>query len=716
MSKIKNHRLTGCGQYCSSNIEHIGTRNETGGRQKVVMSFPNGSEIYPRVYQAENISIGGNDCDFLRVVLFCKGPGADKDSYRPRSDEKQWWGRRDALARCVSSFLFGGKPFEGQKTKKELVLFFDEDRSRLHMTVVDDNSMTMNAFPKEETLIKLWKQAAQNLHKEVSYKGLKCIIHVDPTLSFAPKSTKASSSTSKSSSIEKIDTKREVLEYIQKHCSLDFLRKNRINSHPDVVLRKTNRKALLKIWDTWTKQRQTTSDAQSGKGSDDDESSHSNRQLKTIFGELLQFPEEKIYGSSDSKTVSKEKNQIIAGTLHESSEEFPCFRFRSEEINEQSSRRTSYRVCLFLGAVRDMTSNENKVLGEICRASKVPFVGVRFGKVPEFTSKILSLLAFHHANRILGIAMKRLLDAMDAKKDQSHSTINDQEEQSQSTCLNVVCTVPKSSKEISIQMEDRDQIHWKLVRVIVCSLWRSKLVSSKSKIHHTNSLRLVFEDGVVVALDEREFVEKLASKHQAAPSEFQILTALIDEIDRQSKAQEPPPASSKAAKEWSRKKLAKRVVKSVLHTSPIAVTCTMGIEATATDELVSRFYDHAASMTSKANPKPDQSVLMIIDIADLSKDYRPSKRLEPDGAEEKPPREIYKQLLSASRKLGIPTIQQNIVPNTNDCLCWDWEAASIVAIQHMCYQNRVFARGCCLSSESDESSPPSGSKKRKKPS
>ena len=64
-----------------------------------------------------------NGCDFLRVVLFCKGKGADKDSYRPRSDEKQWWGRRDALARCVSSFLFGAQSKHGGKTKKELVLF-----------------------------------------------------------------------------------------------------------------------------------------------------------------------------------------------------------------------------------------------------------------------------------------------------------------------------------------------------------------------------------------------------------------------------------------------------------------------------------------------------------------------------------------------------------------------------------------------------------------
>ena len=665
---------------------------------------------------SENILMGKNDCDYLRVVLFCKGPGADKDSYRPKSDEKQWWGRRDALARCVSSFLFGVKPDGKQRTKKELVLLFDEDRARLHMTSDDDNG---DAFPKEETLIKLWKQAAQNLRKEVTYKGLKCTINMDPTLSLAPtsssgktsKSKKASSSASNSSSIEKIDTKREVLEYIQKHCSIDFLRENRINSHPDVVLRKTNRKALLKIWDTWTKQMQSSSDAKGSKH--DDETSHSNRQLKTIFNDLLQFPRDESCRSGDSTMTSNDNKQIIAGILHESADEFPCFRFGPEEIAEQSSRGTSYRVCLFLGAVRDMTFNENEVLRKVCETSKIPFVGIRFGRVPEFTSKILSLLVFHHAHGVLGSAMKRILDAMNKDKQHSQSLgIEDSEQPPQSTCLNIICTIPKSSKEISTRMEDRDQTHWRLVRVIVCSLWRSKLVSSKSRIRHTNTLRLVFEDGVIVVLNEREFVEQLASKHQAAPSEFQILKALIDEIDRQSKSEAPPPPSSKGDG-WSRKKLAKRLVKSILQTSPIAVTCTVGIESKATDELVSRFYDHTPHVVSKVNHQPNQGLLMVIGIPDDSKDFRSVKR---GDAEEKPPQEIYKQLLAASRKLKIPTMQQRVLPGTT--WCWDREAASIIAVQHMCYQNRVFARSCCLlrRSDGDESCPPSGGKKRKKPS
>ena len=56
-------------------------------------------------------------CETLRVVLLCKGRGADKASYRPHSsDESQWWGRRDALVRCAASFLFGpDDPMNGTK-------------------------------------------------------------------------------------------------------------------------------------------------------------------------------------------------------------------------------------------------------------------------------------------------------------------------------------------------------------------------------------------------------------------------------------------------------------------------------------------------------------------------------------------------------------------------------------------------------------------------
>ncbi|MGK3733455.1 MAG: hypothetical protein ACI8RD_000315 [Bacillariaceae sp.] len=67
-------------------------------------------------------------------------------------------------------------------TKKELVLLFDEDIARLHMTIDDDdddddddgggggNNDAM-VFPKEQIIIQLWKKSAQNLRKTVKFYG-----------------------------------------------------------------------------------------------------------------------------------------------------------------------------------------------------------------------------------------------------------------------------------------------------------------------------------------------------------------------------------------------------------------------------------------------------------------------------------------------------------------------------------------------------------------
>ena len=139
----------------------------------------------------------------------------------------------------------------------------------------------------------------------------------------------------------------------------------------------------------------------------------------------------------------------------------------------------------------------------------------------------------------------------------------------QPTYVNIICTIQKISIEITIDIEKRDQLHWRLVRVIVCSLWRSKLVStsssSSSQFCHTNTLSLIFDDGVVITLKEREI---------AAPCEYQLLTALIQEIDRYHESHESqPPQSTKPQKltdnssdnsGWSKNKLAKRLVNEVL--------------------------------------------------------------------------------------------------------------------------------------------------------
>ena len=67
-----------------------------------------------------SIDDGSCESSSLTVVLMCKGRGSD--SFRPNRDESQWWSRRDALVRCVASFLFSGTGWN-----KTLICIFGDD-------------------------------------------------------------------------------------------------------------------------------------------------------------------------------------------------------------------------------------------------------------------------------------------------------------------------------------------------------------------------------------------------------------------------------------------------------------------------------------------------------------------------------------------------------------------------------------------------------------
>jgi hypothetical protein len=82
----------------------------------------------------------------------------------------------------------------------------------------------------------------------------------------------------------------------------------------------------------------------------------------------------------------------------------------SEKVQESTVFERLILTTLFtFGSVcRDMTVQENQTPEQVCLRLDVRNAGVRFGTVPEFTSKILSILTFHHSHqRTLKIAMKR---------------------------------------------------------------------------------------------------------------------------------------------------------------------------------------------------------------------------------------------------------------------------------------------------------------------
>ena len=308
-----------------------------------------------------------------------------------------------------------------------------------------------------------------------------------------------------------------------------------------------------------------------------------------------------------------------------------------------------------------MTSQENQILEQVCKRLQVSHVGIRFGTVPEFTSKILSILAFHHSHpNTLKAAVERLV----TKSSSRPPTAGQSPPLRQPTCLHVICTVPHRSEDITLDLVQRDRIHWCIVRVVVCTLWRSRLASSdaSSKLAHVNTLTFVFDDGVVLDLSEETFVSKLASQHQAAPSEYQILAAIRSLLDTQS----PPPG------EWTNTSLALQVVDRMVESSPQPIQFTINLSPGGNNKLTEKFF--AADGT---NGKSLNTVMAILDI-----------QKEGFVAESTPQRtrQLHRAILAACEKQQVPVFDESIVTYGED-----YEAASITCIQHFLYQNRLFS-------------------------
>lgn len=319
----------------------------------------------------------------------------------------------------------------------------------------------------------------------------------------------------------------------------------------------------------------------------------------------------------------------------------------------------------FVVLCRDMTTQENRILENVCQRLSVPLVGIRFGTVAEFTSKILSVLAFHHSHQtIWRCTMKRLL-VSNQEEYKSAKTTTSGSSRRQATCLHVICTVPLESSAILSELGQRNRIHWSIVRVVVCTLWRSKLASSTSKQGHVNTLTFVFDDGVVSRLSEETFVSKLASQHQAAPSEHQILAALCACLKDQQ------PSTTARNDDWNKKSQAREVLQQIVHSSSVPVTATISISTGGSNQLSTNFY--MADDTAKDH----KSIVALLDIQNTTG--------RTDKMNPRKDRKIQRAFLGASEKMKIATCVESPVSNGVD-----YDAASITCLQHFLYHNRLF--------------------------
>ena len=186
------------------------------------MSDPN-HPLHPASYSLNS----GRNGNVIKVVLLANGVGANPLTYRPNADESQWWNRRDALVRCVIAYLFCYKKRTlgdvDPCSLKELIIVFDEDWSTLSMRYVPQPRLQW--VPSERAIIDVWKRATKNPGIFVEQNGLSCIC-----ATLESRTTTAcnfSSFVHSQNDAMKSGSKRDLLDYLQATCSMEFLREHK---------------------------------------------------------------------------------------------------------------------------------------------------------------------------------------------------------------------------------------------------------------------------------------------------------------------------------------------------------------------------------------------------------------------------------------------------------------------------------------------------------
>jgi len=674
----------------------------------------------------------------LTICILCSGKGSDGQSYRPNRDESQWWARRDALVRCVAASLYGtrtpagGGGGGGVGIRTQLCLLFDEDGCVMKMDGTGGNDV-----PTERNVISRWRNAAIHAgrttesfcssttnaygsginlsEKGGSSEGVICIkepwsynmmANSKPNIEAAQLSTPgmAPSASDISFDLSTLQSKRHLLLLIQRRCPLEFLRRHRLNCSTDVILRKTNRAKLVKAWEEWIGPGKIAV-GQKRKRPNEKPSSSQDKQIEekrldlTFRSILLDlFGEQSI----ESETSSKGSNppRVMAAVLHESCDsELPCW----DNIGDNNERvgiesDGPLRLCLFLGAVRDMTHEENRALRSVCLDLKIPLVAFRLGPVPEFTSKILTVVSYHNARGVLGPAAYRLWkrNLTVGTKTNNDTLVPPIKPCGGTRCIHVVCGVPIRSGDLTADLSARSRILWCLVRVCVCSLWRSKLASTSSSsatrnISLENTLSLIFEDGLIVTMQQEDLVKSLAEKHQAAPCEYQVLLALCRKRDEAAAARS---GSSDGCANYQSidqfvKKQARNWRRNALE-SENSLCCCVHVplsEKTSTERkgrsLTDLVYSDSTSATRNLpmNTTTCNGDALIFVHMGIRHNVHSSASMDRSSSEEN------EAVKSAFQKAHVPVLEHNIV--TPSTFSQDAEATTITMLQHFEYQDRL---------------------------
>jgi len=452
----------------------------------------------------------------------------------------------------------------------ELVLLFDEDHARLRMrrcasvsSKASRNKHDKMWCPCEKSIISLWKRAASNPNRQIIMNGLSCMCEVDGDTNRAYNRKEQDmniKSLSKKQLLHLIReaTRDDEMDDVMKARTITFLRKWNLNSSDDAVLRKVNRSKLEEAWNDYLSPTKALIkiDSSCGNLSRTKSASMTDSFQAILSTNLFERTGTKEYENrntmvssspSASNAVKRRKVQghdtnatmksKVVLYLHETCElELPCF-----GINPCQKKLFSFHnIFIFLGAVRDMSNDEYLALAQVCEDSMTPMCGCNLGRTAEFTSKVVTAISCHHLNKKLFSAVEilftraktmGLLGVRNITSGKCQGTYNSiiAKNKSPEVFLHFIFLLPFSKDEVVSDISERNVWMWTLVRITVCALWRSRLASGVEE-GNTNKLTLILSDGVSITFSQLELVQFLATKHQAAPSEYQILRAICEKL------------------------------------------------------------------------------------------------------------------------------------------------------------------------------------------
>eukprot|EP00929_Paragymnodinium_shiwhaense_P101395 TRINITY_DN64465_c0_g1_i1.p1 TRINITY_DN64465_c0_g1~~TRINITY_DN64465_c0_g1_i1.p1 ORF type:complete len:1701 (+),score=309.54 TRINITY_DN64465_c0_g1_i1:129-5105(+) len=177
----------------------------------------------------------------------------------------------------------------------------------------------------------------------------------------------------------------------------------------------------------------------------------------------------------------------------------------------KGERRT---LMFFLGAVRDMTPDENSAVLRACRKCDVPFVEASLGQQAEFTSKIIDVLQGHHLFGRLMPAVWRLARRSGAVRADPPPSLS----RARRGIFWVLIPVGGGPRDLTVDDNRQDGVY----EVPRCMI--SQLYCSKNE-HSDHIISYVFSSGEVITAYPT-LVTCLKTQHRAAPTERNLVSAI----------------------------------------------------------------------------------------------------------------------------------------------------------------------------------------------